>query len=262
MASSSFNVRDREGRKQTVAVLAVDDTLVVLDKPAGLLVIPDHWDPTKPNLRDLAQQFLEREYGDGAGKIWVVHRIDKDTSGVVVFARTAAMHRELNRLFEQSRIDKTYLALVQGTPAAASGTIDEPIQRHPAKRGVMYVHPKGKAAITHYRVVEAFRHYALLELKPETGRTHQIRVHLQALGCPLLVDPVYGSREAFDLSLIKRGYRPKDPWESNPALIDRQTLHAAAVAFTDPLSGGERRFESDPPRDFRATLKALRKWDR
>lgn len=264
MPLHSFTIRDSQNRKQSVEIIYEDAHLLVVNKPPGLAVIADHWDPEIPNLRALVEQQYEKlsgETGQPEKTVWVVHRIDADTSGLVLFARSAEMHRALNLLFETNRVRKTYLAITRGGPPAAEGAIELPLQPHPTRPQFMRAHKQGKPSLTHYRVAEAFKHYALLEVSPQSGRTHQIRVHLKEIGCPLAIDPLYGSSQAIDLSLFKREYLKKDPFEENRPLMARLTLHAWRLQFSDPLSGQERSFEAPLPKDFMGLLKALRRWD-
>ena len=169
------------------AILLEDSALVVLNKPAGVLTIPDRYHTELPNLKG----FLERKFG----KIFPIHRLDKETSGVILFAKDPDTHKFLNTQFQNRSVSKKYLALVDGIMEPEQGVIDRPIA--PSKRpGLMTVHPKGKPAHTEYRVLEKFGRFSLVELEIKTGRTHQIRVHLQAKGYPLAVDSVYGKRDA------------------------------------------------------------------
>lgn len=233
-------------------ILYEDDALVMVNKAPGELTIPDRHHPETFNL----QHWLHRRYG----RIWVVHRLDRDTSGILCFARTAEAHRHLSRQFEERTVSKTYLALVDGRPYPAEGLVDRPIGPHPTQAGKMAVRRRGKNARTAYRCVEAFRQFALLELQLYTGRTHQARVHLAHLGHPLAVDPLYGKRAAFFLSEVKgRRYRLGKNREERP-LLRRHPLHAYRLAFTHPLSGLPQRFEAPLPKDFSALLRQLRKW--
>lgn len=261
MTTTTFTIRDTEKRKQIVEVLYEDAHLLVINKPGGLPVLPDRWLPHLPNLRHaLVGRYGEE--GAEASAVFTVHRLDAGTSGVILFARTPEMHRELNRLFENSEISKTYWAIVQGAPPEDEGEIDLPLRRHPRRSRYMQVHREGKPSRTRYRVLERFRHFSLVELHPLTGRSHQIRVHLAAVGSPLAVDPLYGEREFLTIRDIKRsGFRESGDGAPRP-LIRRLTLHACSLAFTDPLSGESRRFQAPVPKDFSAVLKALRKWGR
>ncbi len=259
----SFNIRSSEGRKQRVDVVFEDEQLVVINKPGGLRVIPDRWNPDLPNLWQLLQARYANLHQQTGQHVWVVHRIDAPTSGLVIFAKTAEMHRGLSLMFERNQIEKTYLAIVRGKPPEMQGTIDLPLQQHPTRKKYMMVHEKGKSAVTDYKVRERFQHFCLLEVKPRTGRTHQIRVHLQAIGCPLAVDPLYGETESIHISNLKRDVvkRAAEWEETRPVLMSRLSLHAYQLKFVDPLSGEERYFEAPIPKDFLALLKSLRKWD-
>ena len=167
----------------------------------------------------------------------IVHRLDKDTSGLLVVAKHERAQLDLVRQLQSRSVKRTYLALVRGR-IAARGTVDAPIGRHPVHRTRMAVVPGGKPAVTHYRVKEALPEHTLLECDLETGRTHQIRVHLASIGHPSEGDPVYAGRKA--------------------GLLDRQALHAWKLGFRHPSSGELVRFESPMPGDFHALLKGLR----
>lgn len=261
MPLKSFTIRDRQNRKQTVEVLLEDAQLLVLNKPPGLPVIPDRWDPELPNLRDIVQRRYEKISGDASRAIWVVHRIDADTSGLVLFARTKEMHAGMSELFEREGIQKTYWAITRGTPAGEVGIIDLPLKPHPTRPQFMQVSKSGKPSLTRYKVIERFKKFCHLEVYPQTGRTHQIRVHLKEIQCPLAVDPLYGNINSIDISHIKLRYLKKDAFEENQPLMSRLTLHAYDIQFQDPFSKQVRHFEAPPPKDFSALLKALQKWN-
>lgn len=253
-----IHLRDSTGRKQKVEIVYQDADILVINKPAGLRVIPDQFVPAFTNVKNLLE-VQSRKLGDEREQaIWVVHRIDMDTSGLVLFARHAEAHRHLNRQFEEGTVEKTYLAVVEGRFREESGEVDFPIDTG-KRRGRVRIHERGKPALTRYRVLEQFRHFALLEVSPRTGRTHQIRVHLQAIGHPLAVDPLYHQVNHLTIGFLKTGRRETGEVES--ALISRLSLHAFRLRFTHPGSGETVQFEAPPPRDFQALLKALRKWD-
>jgi 23S rRNA pseudouridine955/2504/2580 synthase/23S rRNA pseudouridine1911/1915/1917 synthase len=261
MRLESFTIRDKGEKKQIIEVLYEDDDILALNKPAGIPVISDHWDPELPHLQGMIQKRYEKLSGNSKQAIWVVHRIDADTSGLVLFSRSKKMHRLLNLLFEKNEIQKTYLAIVQGAPAVNKGTIDLPLKPHATRPQFIQVHKQGKPSITNYKVIEKFKYFSLLEVYPQTGRTHQIRVHLKEIHCPLALDPLYGNRNSIDLSHIKIGYISKDIFEAPPPLISRLTLHAFRIQFRNPISGVNQSFEASPPKDFIAFLKSLRKWN-
>ena len=233
-------------------VLHEDEHVLVVVKPAGLLTIPD-----RVGNADSLQALLERRYG----KVFIVHRLDRETSGVVCFARTEAAHRHLSMQFEQHKVGKHYLALVDGVMHQETGEIDKPIGPHPIIAGKMAVSKQGKPSFTHYQVLELFKQFTLVEATLKTGRTHQIRVHFQSIGYPLAVDPLYGRREGFLLSEIKgRNYRSGKFSKEERPLMARTSLHAARLVFDHPETGKRLKFSAELPKDFNAVLNQLRKW--
>lgn len=236
--------------RQTVPVIYQDNDVVVVNKPAGITVIPERFDTEKKSV----QHVLEDTYG----KLFVVHRIDRDTTGVLCFARNEAAHRSLSMQFENRATKKEYAVIVRGHLAGNSGSIDTPIMENPRHAGTMIVHPKGKEALTLFEVTEQFRHAALLQVEIKTGRTHQIRVHFASAGHPLLVDPIYG-KPAFFLSEIKHHYKATQE-EERPTLA-RLSLHAAALTFQHPTSLQICKYEAPIPKDLELVLKLLRKYD-
>ena len=219
---------------------------VVVDKAAHMLSVPDRYDLSLPNL----QHQLQRSYG----KVFPTHRLDRETSGLLIFSLSEHAFHFFSQLFEKRNIEKKYLALVSGVPPE-KGTIDRPIYSIPGKNK-MIVSDQGKPAITHYQVQEEFNGYTLLEVRIESGRTHQIRVHLQSIGHPLMVDQVYGGTKAFRLSSVKLKYRG-DKLDERP-LLSRVPLHAASLSFTD-WNDNPQHFTSPLPKDMKATVHQLRK---
>lgn len=219
-------------------ILYQDDAILVIDKPAGMPVLPDGWDADAPYLvKLLEQQFSNPSTGSGQ-RLWVVHRLDKVTSGVIILARTAQAHRALNIQFEHHEAQKVYHAICVGAPAW-----DEHTARHKLRVNVGHSHRtvvdngKGIAAETHFKLLKRYPEYGLLESRPATGRTHQIRVHAYALGYPLLGDMLYSA--------------PKTD------IISRPALHAFSLTITHPATNERISFEAAYPADFSAALKHL-----
>lgn len=233
-------------------LLHEDEHLLVVVKPAGLLTIPDRF-----GNKDSLQNALERDYG----KVFVVHRLDRETSGVLCFARNEAAHRHLSMQFEHHTVDKFYHVLVEGVVHNDEGEIDKPIGPHPTISGKMTIISHGKPSLTFYRVLERFKRFTLLEALLKTGRTHQVRVHFQSIGFPLAVDAIYGRRPAFFLSEVKgKTYKTGKYSADERPLMERTSLHASRLRIDHPVSGERMEFKADLPKDFQAVLNQLRKW--
>jgi 23S rRNA pseudouridine955/2504/2580 synthase/23S rRNA pseudouridine1911/1915/1917 synthase len=233
-------------------VLHEDDALLVLHKPSGLLVLPDRFNTTLPNVRTM----LVERYGE----IFIVHRIDRDTSGLLIVAKTAEAHKALSEQFEGRTVRKLYHGVVTGVVEQNELNIDIPLMPDPARKGLMAPSARGKESLTRLRVVERFRMATLVECELVTGRQHQIRVHCAAIGHPLLVDPDYGQAAAFRLSSIKRKYHLGKFVEEEQPLVSRTTLHAHSIEFQHPATGAVMRFETPYPKDLKALVQALRKY--
>ena len=229
-------------------IIADNENFIVINKPPGLLTIPDRVGK-EPSLKGLLQQ--------QAGEIFTVHRLDRETSGVVVFAKNAATHKELSRIFEERDVAKYYLGLVMGKPAVTEGTIEAGIMEHPVKKGTMAINKKGKPSVTEYEVLENFRYFSWMQFRIHTGRTHQIRVHMKHLGHPIVCDPLYGDGKPVLLSSIKHRYHlSKTEVEERP-ILSRLALHSWKLQFT--LMQHSFAFEAGLPKDLRALLQQLRK---
>jgi len=215
-------------------VLHEDEDVLVIDKPAGLVVHPGSGNWSGTMLNAVLHHAPDAKHLPRAG---IVHRLDKDTSGLLVVAKNEPAQASLVRQLQARTMKRTYLALARGR-VERDGVIEAPIGRHPTQRTKMAVVSRGKPAVTHYRVKERFESHTLLECDLETGRTHQIRVHLASIRHPLEGDPVYGGRGA--------------------QLFPRQALHAWKLAFVHPRSQEPARFESKMPADFRKLIAGLR----
>jgi len=236
-----------EAQNIPIEVVYEDDALLILDKPAGLVVHPaaGHHDGTLQNALLNHCPLLA-----GIPRCGIVHRIDKDTSGLLMVAKTLESHKCLVDQLQSRSVHREYLALVHGA-MTGGGTVDEPIGRHVSDRKRFAVRHGGKFAVTHYRIAERFTAHTLVAVKLETGRTHQIRVHMSHINYPLVGDPVYGGR-------------PRIPAGASQSLLDtlrqfrRQALHAACLGVEHPSSGEPMQWESTLPDDFNQLLEALR----
>ena len=249
-----------------IAILHEKDDWMVVEKPAGLAVEPERWARDEACLAGALLQVARTRAGEPEGPVRerfrLVHRLDKETSGALIVAKNIEAERFLRSCFEDGRIEKTYLALVEGEHPlgdAESELIDLPIGPDERKSGKMMVREKdGKPSQTRVSVEERYRGYTLMRCHPLTGRTHQIRVHLAHVGFPLVVDKVYGRRDELPLSSIKSGYKAKRARPERP-LIDRLTLHAREVGVPLPNSEEIVRVAAELPRDMRNVLKQLAK---
>jgi len=220
-------------------VVYEDPHLLVVDKPAGLAVHPAPGHPRDTLVNALLALCPDLRGIGGELRPGIVHRLDKDTSGLMVVAKTSGAHLALSHQIKERQVRKGYLALVKGNLHPREGIIDAPIARDPRNRKRMAVVPGGREACTRYRVLRAGGAYSLVEVFPETGRTHQIRVHLASIGYPLVGDPVYG--------------------KGSP-LVGRQFLHAHLLAFHHPATGEWREFTSPLPPDLETALRMI-EWD-
>jgi 23S rRNA pseudouridine1911/1915/1917 synthase len=242
-----------------VRVVHEDEDFVVVDKAPGMVVHPakGNWKGTLVNA--LQFHFDRLSTVGGEERPGVVHRLDKDTSGLLIVAKSDRAHGKLALQFENRTIHKEYLALVYGEPGRDSDYIERPIGPHPTHREKMAIRTQedgGKPAQTFYRVVERFRGFALLRVEPQTGRTHQIRVHLAHIGHPIVADKLYSGRDRLTVGDLRC------PLAGDPAdvLIARQALHAHRLTFTHPRTGEPLDFTAPAPEDFAAALASLRKY--
>ncbi|MCB9054416.1 MAG: RluA family pseudouridine synthase [Chitinophagales bacterium] len=226
-----------------------NDDFIALNKPAGLLSVPD---------REGKETSLKRLLQEQYGKIFTVHRLDKETSGLIIFAKTEVAHKHLSAQFEARATKKIYRGLVIGSPFEKKGSIDAPIAEHPAKNGTMIIHRKGKESLTDYEVLEDYGIYSLMQFQIHTGRTHQIRVHMKNLGHPIVCDQIYGDGKPVFISAIKKKYNlSKTELEERP-ILGRLALHSFKLSFKD-VNGDLKELEAEMPKDIRATLQQLGK---
>ncbi|BAV08984.1 23S rRNA pseudouridine955/2504/2580 synthase/23S rRNA pseudouridine1911/1915/1917 synthase [Filimonas lacunae] len=233
-------------------IIFENDQFIAINKPSGLLSVPDR-KQSEPSLKDM----LLAKYGS----IFTVHRLDKDTSGVIVFAKDEETHKALSALFEGREVEKYYQGMVYGIPYPEKGSVDAAIMEHPAGNGKMITHAKGKASLTDYEVQQAFRLYSWLKFQIHTGRTHQIRVHMQHLGHAIVCDDLYSNGEPIFISALKKKNYNLNKNELNERpILGRLALHSWLLKFE--LNGEVFELEAPLPKDLRATLQQLEKHQR
>ena len=230
-------------------ILFENDDVVILNKPSGLLSIPD-----REGKEVSVKSMLIAKYG----AIFTVHRLDKDTSGVILFAKHEAAHKQLSVAFEDRQVEKYYSGIVTGGLYEKKKTINEPIMEHPAKNGTMIIHAKGKPSVTDYEVLEEFKRFSYLQFQIHTGRTHQIRVHMKNEGHPIICDPLYGDGTPILLSSLKKKFKLSKNVEEERPIMNRLALHASRLVIDIP---GMTKMDvtAELPKDMRALLQQLRK---
>ncbi|MBF0286196.1 MAG: RluA family pseudouridine synthase [SAR324 cluster bacterium] len=235
-------------------ILFEDHSLIVVNKPSGLVVhpAPGHASGTLVNL--LLHHCQDLSGIGGILRPGIVHRLDKGTSGVLVVAKTDAAHRGLSEQFQQHSIQRTYHALIWGNPLQNKGTINAPLARNPHHRKKMAIVANGKSATTHWKVIVRFRHFTLLECRLETGRTHQIRVHLSSQSIPVVGDPQYGQSHL-------RRIRVQPSLSAILSQFNHQALHAQTLGFIHPITQTPLEFTAPVPADFQKILDELAQWD-
>jgi 23S rRNA pseudouridine1911/1915/1917 synthase len=248
-----------EAEEIPLEILYEDEWLAAINKPPGMVVHPakGHWSGTLTAA--LQFHFNQLSTAGGSTRPGVVHRLDRDTSGVIVIAKDDRVHRHLAAQFELRTIEKEYFAIVTGRPDRDRDWVDLPIGLHPYQREKMAIRhndPNSREARSFYEVVERFDSFATMRVQPKTGRTHQIRVHLQSIGCPVLCDRFYGAR-----AMITRGEIRQDPTDTTP-LLERQALHAQRISLTHPETGARLTVEAPLPADMQGVLAELQSFRR
>ncbi|HUX02418.1 MAG: RluA family pseudouridine synthase [Phycisphaerae bacterium] len=240
-----------------IAILYEDEDLIAVNKAPGIIVHPARGNPHGTLVNAVAYHAESLSHAGGPWRPGVVHRLDRDTSGVIVFAKTDAAHVRLARQWEDRSIEKEYAAIVEGVPELDADVIEQPLGKdsHVRTRYAVRRDGTGKDAASHYEVAETFDGFALLRVRPKTGRTHQIRVHLAHIGHRVVADRQYGSRDKLTLQEVARGRA-----EADEVLLARQALHAARLVLRHPRSGEPLVLEAPLPDDMARTLEALRRW--
>jgi 23S rRNA pseudouridine1911/1915/1917 synthase len=231
-------------------ILYEDDDIVAINKPAGLLTLPDRHDQELQSVRGI----LQKQFG----KIFIVHRLDKETSGAMVFAKNEATHKYLSGLFEGRDIEKIYTGIVIGKPLEDAGTIDAPLAENTSRLGTMIIHKRGKPSQTDFMVLQRFNQYSLLQFTLHTGRTHQIRVHCKHIGHAIVCDDVYGDGKPVLLSSIKKKYRLSKNEEEERPLLNRLALHASRLTFAR-ANGESLKLIAPLQKDMQAVINQLEK---
>jgi RluA family pseudouridine synthase len=228
-----------------IEVLYQDEAILVVNKPAGLATLPDGYDPSLPHIKSVLESQV--------GPLWIVHRLDKDTSGVLVLARSATAHRSLNTQFEERLVSKVYHALVIGNPDWKVKTVSLSLRSNGDRLHRTVVDQiRGKPAVTHFKVLERIENYCLLEAVPETGRTHQIRAHLYTLGLFILGDKLYTRRADF------QDYEYASLFDLWAGTASGMGLHSRSLELTHPLTGQRLKFKAAYAPEFTAAMEQLR----
>jgi 23S rRNA pseudouridine1911/1915/1917 synthase len=264
MTLPSFPKAGPQPEEIALDILYEDDHLAVVNKPPGMVVHParGHWSGTLTSA--LAFHFESLSTAGGPTRPGIVHRLDRDTSGVILAAKTDFAHNALAAQFEGRTVEKEYFAIVVGSPDLDQDLIDLPIGIHPYQREKMAIrrdHATSRPARTIFQVVERFQGFAAVRVLPQTGRTHQIRVHMDAIGYPVLCDKLYGGRSKITHGEIRRKFDHRTP-EDEALVLERQALHARRIVFAHPLDQRRMEFEAPLPEDIERTLKELREWRR
>jgi 23S rRNA pseudouridine955/2504/2580 synthase len=232
------------------SIIYENENFVAINKEPGILTIPDRHDQASLSLYKILQTLYP--------EIYVMHRLDRETSGIILFAKNKSTHKFISQLFEKREITKLYLGMVVGSPLSGKGIIDEPIMEHPNRKGYMTINKNGKPSITEYKVLGNFGIYSWVQFTIHSGRTHQIRVHMKWAGHPIVCDSLYGDGKTVFLSSFKKKYHAGQKYETERPLLKRAALHAHQLIFRD-ISQIEYNLEAPLPRDLKALCNQLQK---
>ncbi|CAN5122626.1 RluA family pseudouridine synthase [soil metagenome] len=235
---------------KTTDIIFENVDFIAVNKPAGLLTIPDRHNEEIPSL----YKWLQKKYNN----IFIVHRLDKDTTGIILFAKNESTHKYLSQLFELRKVEKYYTGIVKGSLHEKAGVIDEPVLEHASIKGLMTINQKGKPSVTAYNVLEDFGFYSVVRFQIHTGRTHQIRVHMKHIGHPLACDEMYGNGKPVFVSSFKKKYKLSAGEESERPILNRLALHSSQLIFNDE-NGVKHDLNAPLPKDMKALVQQLRK---
>lgn len=235
--------------KSKFEIIFENNDFIAINKRSGLLTIPD---------REQSEKSLKEYLIEKYSSIFVVHRLDKDTSGLVLFAKNEPTHKYLCKIFEERKVEKYYLGIVLGSMPEEQGIIDAPITEHLTTKGLMTIHRSGKESQTGYKVLESYPQYSLISFRLYTGRTHQIRVHAKHVGNPLACDALYGTGKPILISGIKKNYNLSKHVLQEQPIINRLALHAYQLHF-DNIQGQRICIEAPAPKEFKALMAQLKK---
>lgn len=229
-----------------------DENYIFVNKSSGTLSIPDRYNTNLPNLKTILDDIF--------GEVYVVHRLDKDTSGIIMFAKNPEAHKFMNELFENQKIERIYHVISKGAFPFEEIDIDIPLLPNASDKNKVIPSARGKYSLTKIQLLQKFRFISLLRCELMTGRQHQIRVHLAAIGHPLLVDPLYSDNSEFYLSQIKKNYNTSKNEDNEKPLINRLSMHAYSLKFEDIFTNKEIYITVPYPKDFEIVLKQLKKF--
>ena len=251
-----FNIRDQAGKKLPVKILVNDNDLIICNKPSGLRSIPDFWNPDTENLMDLLNQKLEGLLQDPLQKEHCLADIERTVSGIVVFAKNKETFDKLN-----NKLKLYYTAIVRGKFKSGDITVSQPIIPKSRQNRISRVDNNGFPARTIFKLVESFKHFAIVEVRCDSSLPQQIQAHLAYLNSPLAVDYGYGSPRSINISDFKKRVNYAKYEEESPSILSRTSLHAGRVVYKHPQNSEEIEIVAELPKDMRALLNVLNKWD-
>ena len=250
----------KPGRLPRIETLFSDDDFVAVSKPAGFSTVSERWDKDKKCLIDLLWDEWKKKDPE-APKPHVVHRLDKETTGVILFARNGQAQSSLRKQFMDRTTSKVYLALVEGFPEPAEAELTFHVEENPSRPGSMRIRKQGKECQSSYSLLESYDHHSWVEVRPLTGRTHQVRLTMSQAGSPCSCDPIYGSGNPVLLSDYKRSYSPGRGKQERP-LLSRLGLHAFQLTISHPTTGESMTIEAPLPKDLRTSLRQIKRWSK